>query len=333
MSIISKTGVSVTLVKQTIGAGVNDVGGLCVHKNINKWAEYKPNRVGYGNFGFALAMSDDGYYKFDYLRPGGGSAQPFRLGDFRGYDHGAEAPEFLLPSQQPLMVTSPLLVVDVYYTIPIPVVAAMPGVLDVKSFLCLTSNFPHEVAGNVINEIYDALPLNDTGEYHFKATFRGLNIPNGQELVKKLTVGVYKRKDIDVDTDVPTNFDFWYVIGDIREDASSLVAELRFVGKQDIVEADEIEETSIFSDNVEYGTVYFNVISRTTMDANVIVTNARAITSAAIGKSIEIIIYPEEEDPYVGAYCGPLTAEPQTFTARTNLKHIDMRYITLTITI
>ena len=331
MAIIPKTGISVTLIKQVIGAGVNDVGKLCIHKNINKWAEFKPNRVAYGNFGFGLMMSDDGYWKFDYQRPGGGASQPFRLGDFRGYDHGAEAPSFVLPNNQPLVVTSPLLKVDIYFTVPIPVCAAMPGLLDASSFLCLTSNFPYEVAGNVIHEIYDALPLNDSGEYHFKTTFRGLDTSNGEEFVKALKVGVYKRKDINVDTDVPTNFDFWYVIGDITEDASCIVAQLRFVGKQDLIDFD-VEESAILEDHVVYETVYINVISRVTMDADVTITKAKAISSAAIGNSIEVVLYPEEEDPYVAARCGPLTSEPQTFTQRINLRHIDMSFITLQIT-
>lgn len=83
MAALPETGISISLVKQTLAAGTNDVGALCVHPNINKWSGKKPSYYEYGNFSFNIS---DGVH-WDYFRPTGGAAHPYRLGDFRGYDH------------------------------------------------------------------------------------------------------------------------------------------------------------------------------------------------------------------------------------------------------
>lgn len=107
--------VSISDVNTVLGAGTNDLGSLCKHTNINKWARFKP--VVRKNL---LGISDD-YYKADtldfgltpkqstslsglsasyngtdngwiYTPPTGGMNAPYRLTDFDKYDNDAEAP-------------------------------------------------------------------------------------------------------------------------------------------------------------------------------------------------------------------------------------------------
>lgn len=87
-----------------------DVKKLCIHPNINKWSLAKPIRFqkdfnvgayeqslsGYGisiptfnNKADALNCLFDGYDKWGYEKPTGGLESPFRLGDFKGYNHNA----------------------------------------------------------------------------------------------------------------------------------------------------------------------------------------------------------------------------------------------------
>ena len=110
--------ISTTVVAQAIGAGTNDVGALCTHVNVNKWSRWKPirypNVVGLTEgdilsvksginvlsfssvtelITFYRTFSNDNY-QFDYLRPRGGGnnpSEPYRIGDFRNYEHMANA--------------------------------------------------------------------------------------------------------------------------------------------------------------------------------------------------------------------------------------------------
>lgn len=105
------TGISTSLVKSTIGAATNDVGTLCAHPNINRWSKWKPisyqslvglteDQLKSSNCGMIIpsfttvgALVD--YYnnnpslKWEYNKPSGGANSPYRLGDFRGYEHSA----------------------------------------------------------------------------------------------------------------------------------------------------------------------------------------------------------------------------------------------------
>ena len=87
--------ISTTVVAQAIGAGTNDVGALCTHVNVNKWSKYKPVKGEYlhPTCGFIITSTTDQRpnvlrnYVWSYDKPTGGQLSPFRLGDFRGYDH------------------------------------------------------------------------------------------------------------------------------------------------------------------------------------------------------------------------------------------------------
>ena len=118
--------VSVYDVQQALGVGASDVGTLCVHTNINKWAKWKPVR--YSPKGpltdaqfehqtyIESGQTIDTYYgllvnnhltnistdmhdlSYEYKRPVGGSDSPYRLTDFvqadsprtKGYCHMAQ---------------------------------------------------------------------------------------------------------------------------------------------------------------------------------------------------------------------------------------------------
>ena len=104
---LPNTGISTSLVRSTIGAATNDVGSLCTHPNINKWSKWKPvsfNSVNgltvanlqSANFGLQPSASSTSYasvvsLKWGYNRPAGGASSPYRLGDFRNYNHTAMA--------------------------------------------------------------------------------------------------------------------------------------------------------------------------------------------------------------------------------------------------
>lgn len=103
------TGISTSIVAQAIGAGSSSLGALCTHANINKWSMNKPVRKAKGSgltaadiysvdCGFNIPSYSNpldlinaaiGGTGWTYNKPQGGNTSPFRLGDFRGYDHAA----------------------------------------------------------------------------------------------------------------------------------------------------------------------------------------------------------------------------------------------------
>ena len=110
---LSNTGISISAVKNALGASTNDVGLLCTHPNINRWSRWKPIRSskldGITEADIVSAKSGlvvpsvNGYaniinyyrsnpnFTFPYNKPRGGTYNEFyRLGDFRNYDSAAE---------------------------------------------------------------------------------------------------------------------------------------------------------------------------------------------------------------------------------------------------
>lgn len=108
--------VSIDDVKSVLGESSNDLATLCTSPKINVWAKYKPTDYNAdftddwakdkdGNYGLnitpynrvntwsALAAEyskpNNGYSNI-YKRPSGGATSPYRLGDFRGYNHNAK---------------------------------------------------------------------------------------------------------------------------------------------------------------------------------------------------------------------------------------------------
>lgn len=108
--------VSVDDVKSLLGESSNDLATLCKSSKINVWAKYKPTDYNAafaddwskgkdGNYGLNITVdnrvsswralvaeyskANNGYSNI-YKRPSGGSSSPYRLGDFRGYNHKAK---------------------------------------------------------------------------------------------------------------------------------------------------------------------------------------------------------------------------------------------------
>lgn len=105
------TGISTSLVGTTLGVSTRSVGNLCRSESINMWSKMKPVRkskvtpmiipddfqsVNYG-IGIPSYATVQALYnnmlssspQWIYERPNGGASQPFRIGDFRKYDHTA----------------------------------------------------------------------------------------------------------------------------------------------------------------------------------------------------------------------------------------------------
>lgn len=108
--------VSVDDVKSLLGESSNDLATLCKSSKINVWAKYKPTDYNAafsdnwskgkdGNYGLNIttdnrvsswsalvaeySKANNGYSNI-YKRPSGGASSPYRLGDFRGYNHKAK---------------------------------------------------------------------------------------------------------------------------------------------------------------------------------------------------------------------------------------------------
>ena len=104
---LGTTNISTTLVRNTLGEDNNDVGLLCSSDQINKWSLKKPASIlTPANHSPAVQVLSGGgissghgiYRKYPsvneiyYARPQGGATDPYRLGDFRGYNHSATPP-------------------------------------------------------------------------------------------------------------------------------------------------------------------------------------------------------------------------------------------------
>jgi hypothetical protein len=103
---LATTNISTTLVRNELSEDNNNVFSLCTSSLINKWSRYKPVRdAGTGpNRPFGNETQRCGFDLYnetapswEYLHPRGGSPggeidEPGRLGDFRGYKHGALPP-------------------------------------------------------------------------------------------------------------------------------------------------------------------------------------------------------------------------------------------------
>lgn len=120
MAALPNSGITTSMVAQALGAATNDVGSLCKHPNVNKWSRYKPYSYPqvtgiYGasgtdddipknvlNWGInpavitAGSLPDsqelaDSWGKWgQWEPPSGGLESPYRLGDFRNYNHQAK---------------------------------------------------------------------------------------------------------------------------------------------------------------------------------------------------------------------------------------------------
>lgn len=111
---LSNTGITTTIVKNALSESINNVGGLCSSNNINVWSKWKPislnavtltySLLKANNFGISIVsattpanlltqvQSNGSGLGYIYNKPQGGASSPYRLGDFRYYNHSAGIP-------------------------------------------------------------------------------------------------------------------------------------------------------------------------------------------------------------------------------------------------
>lgn len=111
MSILPNSGITISAVRTALGENTNDLGNLCKSSRVSQWSFNKPvdspkltlnhPQDWYAvNDGFAINTYNDPFDLledflrgigncWDYEKPSGGSASPYRLGDFRNYNSTA----------------------------------------------------------------------------------------------------------------------------------------------------------------------------------------------------------------------------------------------------
>lgn len=93
---LPNTGISVPLVRKTLGVSHNAVGDLCVSPAVNEWSPYKPISSGAITLSEAFREQVSGFIPISkylsYNKPTGGPLSIYRLDDFRGYKHSARRP-------------------------------------------------------------------------------------------------------------------------------------------------------------------------------------------------------------------------------------------------
>lgn len=106
MAVLPASGISVSIVKTTLGTGENNIGALCQHNNINMWSLWKPLKADLETLteadviglhsgldvqlfqspiSLARYLYNFNNWDWHYIRP----TSRFRLGDFRNYNHNA----------------------------------------------------------------------------------------------------------------------------------------------------------------------------------------------------------------------------------------------------
>ena len=116
---LGTTNITTTLVGNTLGVASKDVGTLCSSSLINKWSKYKPviypvitttgvtdwwkANDGYCGFSIPQYVDIDSLLADNttwvYNKPYGTINSPYRLGDFRGYEHTSVIPfDVLIPN-------------------------------------------------------------------------------------------------------------------------------------------------------------------------------------------------------------------------------------------
>lgn len=111
MATLPNTDISIMDVHNILSDSSYDLGTLCTSSNINKWSKWKP--ISYNgltidntilqnqNWGLTVAHENNlntlisrmsSELPIKYNSPTGGTASPYRLGDFRNYNHSAVLP-------------------------------------------------------------------------------------------------------------------------------------------------------------------------------------------------------------------------------------------------
>ena len=119
MAVLPTTNITTSIVRSALGENNNNVGLLCRSSNINMWSKRKPviypanSTDGVADW-WRSADNNCGIYVqkvngldelpeltgsvWSYIPPTGGASAPYRLGDFRNYEHNSTIPfDILLP--------------------------------------------------------------------------------------------------------------------------------------------------------------------------------------------------------------------------------------------
>lgn len=95
---LGTTDISIMTVRNILGYPSTDLGTLCSCDNVNIWSRYKPLKASALTLNDTLRNSLTGFYidpttlYLEWDKPTGSSSSPYRLGDFRGYNHDAKQP-------------------------------------------------------------------------------------------------------------------------------------------------------------------------------------------------------------------------------------------------
>lgn len=112
---LASSGITVSVVKSALGVNNNNVGGLCASEKINPWSKWKPisanattltlDILKSNNYGITIlsaktadslltAVNNNNKLGYKYNKPTGVATSPYRLGDFRNYNHSADNPMY-----------------------------------------------------------------------------------------------------------------------------------------------------------------------------------------------------------------------------------------------
>ena len=185
---LGTTGISTTLVANTIGEGSNDVGTLCTSNKINAWSKWKPvsyqtlgsltlDQLKETNYGLTTTpvTNPDNLTEWLYTQPSGGSSSPYRLGDFRNYNHAATAVFSPVPDIDANKLDSDTCRIDFMYNI-----GGSSDLIGLSDFI----NLP-------IGALYLAVLLNDGTNTYIKTSSTDIN--NGASYIEfPITTGYFQ---------------------------------------------------------------------------------------------------------------------------------------------
>lgn len=131
MASLPNSNITTTLVANTIGDNSHNIGTLCKSPRVNMWAKYKPVKFSHdttdaypnwwkanaGNCGIKYSVytsirdmvfaAEQGEIAWLYEKPNGTYSEPFRLGDFRKYNHNAPPVCEFNPMPSTIIVSKP----------------------------------------------------------------------------------------------------------------------------------------------------------------------------------------------------------------------------------
>ena len=161
---LSTTSITTSKVGNALGTTSRDVGSLCSSSLINPWSRWKPISnpastltdaiLKTANYGITIlsatspalllnAVKNNGNLGYTYSRPVGGINSPYRLGDFRGYNHGA-----LIPTESTYKDNDKVAISGVsssYSTGLDGISSIVPDNLDSVDYLSIGHIYPSEV--------------------------------------------------------------------------------------------------------------------------------------------------------------------------------------------